>query len=148
MASLVATLLSFPPDHYTVAPPTTAIYERDIREYVKQLDKVSASSFVRTVDGQELTDLLDPTRNSIAYLYTIISQLQSVASSKSKPLSDELWTGLSIFCTSFDPIQIRYVGNEFRRLLEHLERLARAYNTVSSRDADVFSNNNPNGFVK
>ncbi|KAF2233035.1 hypothetical protein EV356DRAFT_577917 [Viridothelium virens] len=129
MANLVATLLSFPPDHYTVAPPSKVIYDRDVREYVKQLDKISASSFVKAVDGQELIDLLDPIRNSIAYLYTIVSELQSIASSKPKPLPDDLWTRLSIFCTSFDPIQIRYVGNEFRRLLEHLERLARVYNS-------------------
>ena len=60
----------------------------------------------------------------------LLAELHAVLSAKSKAIPDEVWTRLSVFCTSFDPVQIRYVGREFCRFLETLELLARNYNAV------------------
>ncbi|KAI9686353.1 MAG: hypothetical protein M1822_003698 [Bathelium mastoideum] len=125
----VEVLLSFPPDHFPTQPPSNAAYDREIREYVKKIDRVSASALIKALDEQKLAEHLDPLKHSIAYLYTILAQLQAISPAKSKTFPDELWSKLSIFCTSFDPVQIRYVGTEFCRLLEFLNTIARTYNS-------------------
>ena len=57
MANPVALLLSFPPDSYDVHPPTNGTYDREVREYVKQLGRIPGTTLTKTIDGQDTVDV-------------------------------------------------------------------------------------------
>ena len=72
-----------------------------------------------------LFQVLDPAVNTLPYLHSLLAHIASSsgkqsASSISKRFSPQspLWQKMAIFMEKFDPIQVRYAGVEFRRLLE------------------------------
>lgn len=79
--------------------------------------------------------MLDPSVNSIAYA-TILRIRIAAAVDKKTTVPDvvkpggSLWNKLVLFLESFDPIQMRYAGAEWRKLLEYVEQIARAMQTV------------------
>ncbi|KAI9696135.1 MAG: hypothetical protein M1820_008276 [Bogoriella megaspora] len=128
MASLAPVLLSFPPDSYASKPPSSAQYDYDIRHHIKQLDSITASTFQKNVDTIEL---LNPAVNSAAYLYFLRALLpRAFTTSKTKQLPDDLWNKVVSFCSAFDPVQIRYLGHDWRKLIEELEQVARYASTT------------------
>ena len=63
--------------------------------------------------------MFDPSINSIPYLYTLLAYVQ--APNELMPGS-RIWENASKFLHSFDPIQIRYAGHEWRRLMDDFAR--------------------------
>lgn len=41
-----------------------------------------------------------------------------------------LWNSLVLFLETADPVQLRYVGNEWRALVEYTEQIASAFGSV------------------
>jgi COP9 signalosome complex subunit 3 len=69
--------------------------------------------------------MLDPSINTIPYLFTLLANIAanaSVISHSSFSVSKVLWTKMLDFMDKFDPVQIRYVGHDFVRLIEWVER--------------------------
>ena len=86
--------------------------------------------------------VLDPSINTLPYLYAILAQVNSSskgkqaahsASSKFQP-GTRLWKCLLRFLHHYDPVQIRYVGNEIRSLLDHAEIATVKVSQVQLRD--------------
>lgn len=56
-----------------------------------------------------------------------------------------LWNKLVLFLETFDPVQMRYAGHEYKKLVDYVEPLARDAGSVcvhatvlSERSTDVF----------
>ena len=47
-----------------------------------------------------------------------------------------LWNKLVLFLESFDPVQMRYAGHEWRKLIDYVEQIARATGTVCIHHED------------
>lgn len=69
--------------------------------------------------------IIDPSKNTLPYLYTLLAHIcVSTGKQKSSTISDAfspgstLWQKMLDFMESFDGRQIRYAGNELRRLIE------------------------------
>lgn len=126
MADALSVMLSFPPDTSKSLSP--ADYDKQMSAYTKSLEKIPSPSWTKSVDKKSLLELLDPSVNSVPYLKCLLDNIQAVGS-KDKKRMELLLDQASVFLASFDPIQVRYVGEMWRHLWEwalpcaqHLER--------------------------
>ena len=75
---------------------------------------------------------LDPSINTIPYLKILISLIRAYAdkakSVKSIPETFQpgktLWNKIVFFLERFDPVQVRYVGQEWRGVVEFIDSIA------------------------
>lgn len=73
--------------------------------------------------------MLNPAVNSIAYAFALRHRISAVVDKK--PASEAvqpggtLWNKLVLFLETFDAVQMRYAGQEYKKLVEVVERLAR-----------------------
>ena len=161
MDSLLPQLLSFPPHPPPIMPLPDAEADRGFRRIVKLLNEVPAKKLTSGLSGGGGGDLLDvcepissrdnhgfslftliltspsqildPSINSLPYLYVLMAHINSVSSgklpfgSKSSALlpGGRLWGPMIRFMEHFDPIQVRYGGAEFKRLVLAIETAAR-----------------------
>ncbi|OJD37039.1 cop9 subunit 3 [Diplodia corticola] len=133
-----AIVFSFPPDQSALEQLSPAEYDHSIRHYLTQLARISKAVWqVGQIGDQNLLEILDPAVNSIPYLYVLIHQLHSKIESASSALNvpdecrpgGELWLKLINYLNVFDPIQIRYVGADWRRAVEYVDLIARLMDT-------------------
>ncbi|KAF2835018.1 hypothetical protein M501DRAFT_1020231 [Patellaria atrata CBS 101060] len=134
MADLVPMMLSFPPE--TVVAPSE--YDRQIRALISNLSNIPGSTFAKGAGAErDLLDVLNPAVNSIPYLYVLLAQIHSHGDRPKhlKHVADAvkpdslLWARIAHFLEVFDPIQIRYVGQEYRRLLDFVALVASLCNS-------------------
>ncbi|KAL8867735.1 MAG: hypothetical protein Q9174_005469 [Haloplaca sp. 1 TL-2023] len=130
MSALLPQLLSFPPQPSPVLPIPDGTYDLELKRLVKLLDNVPASTFTGGVpNGGDLLDILNPAINTLPYLFALLAHIESPkGKSPHITIGHPLWTKALGFMDSFDPIQIRYVGFEFRRLLALIQDIALASN--------------------
>lgn len=84
--------------------------------------------------------ILDPSINTLPYLYTLLAHIEHgqtanqtpAATLKAFPPMGHLWGKMLDFMEHFDPVQVRYVGYEWRRLIDAVSRVADASSDVSS----------------
>lgn len=71
--------------------------------------------------------MLDPTTNSIAYAFTLRHRIEATNKKGADPFRPgvPLWNKLVLFLESFDPVQMRYAGEQWRKLVEYAELTAR-----------------------
>jgi len=80
--------------------------------------------------------VLDPARHSLAYLFVILAHYQALQTKGNKQFPDsfqpggELWSKSVIFLKVFDPIQVRYAGHEWRKVIELVARAAEMVSRV------------------
>ncbi|KAL8795031.1 MAG: hypothetical protein Q9195_002479 [Heterodermia aff. obscurata] len=143
MDSLLPQLLSFPPHPSPIIPLPDAEVDRGLRRIVKLLNEVPAKKLTAGLsggDGGDLLDILDPSINSLPYLYVLVAHINSVSSGKQPSGSKNtallpggrLWDPMLRFMEHFEPIQIRYGGAEFKRLVVAIEVAARKAAMVSN----------------
>ncbi|CAI6334652.1 unnamed protein product [Periconia digitata] len=130
-AELLNSLLAFQPDAPEVKDRRE--YDRHAREFIDTLHKCSQSLFLKGADTpQDVLNVLDPAVNSIAYAFTLRNRIQHAIDKNNtqtlKP-GNALWNKLVQFLESFDPIQMRYAGVEYKKLVEYVELIARGVNT-------------------
>ncbi|TKA30477.1 hypothetical protein B0A50_02705 [Salinomyces thailandicus] len=113
MADVVATLLSFPPENASTLSPKE--YDKVIDGYLKKLVKLPSSVWTKPVGKQNVLDLLNPAVNSIPYLAALTEQTRAVGRDTKK--RQELLERAVIFCTSFDPVQVRYDGEQWTEVM-------------------------------
>lgn len=85
--------------------------------------------------------ILNPAVNSIPYLYVLTHQLSTKVDAANIALqvpddcrpSGELWLKLIDFLNVFDPIQMRYVGGDWRMAVEYVDKIVRLMDTVRRR---------------
>ncbi|GAB7360950.1 hypothetical protein MBLNU230_g0933t1 [Neophaeotheca triangularis] len=112
MASHLPKMLAFPPDEQ-LSPDE---YDVRIREYYKELKDMPASAWTGTFEKKRVLDLLNPTVNSLAYLFALLANRD--ANKSNKTFQIDLLERAVIFSTSFDQKQIRYAGMYWRHLFE------------------------------
>jgi COP9 signalosome complex subunit 3 len=134
-------------------------YDRQMRDHVaycrnllstKALSSVSRDGSVLDVSSflldhghgcrLELTVIsaqnLDPGRDSIAYLFLLRLQIQTLQETSRGTLPQDLlppgrlWSRAVRYLEIFDPVQIRYVGQEFRQLIEFIGQASEAASKV------------------
>lgn len=113
MAEPLQTILAFPPDDKKL---TAKQYDTQANGYLKDLSKLSNAAWTKKVDKKDLLEMLDPAVNSIAYLVTLNKHIE--AAGKDSKRLEQLLELAQIFLTTCDPIQIRYVGEEWRNLFD------------------------------
>ncbi|KAF2195486.1 hypothetical protein K469DRAFT_616181 [Zopfia rhizophila CBS 207.26] len=137
MASdLLNLLFSFQPDLPELQEKLE--YDRQARSFVSQLANVSGQHFLKGADtSQDIFEVLNPTVNSIAYTYALQARIVAAGENPKlqKNIPDQLrpggsvWNKLALFMETFDPVQMRYVGPEWKRLVDYIERVARVMGT-------------------
>lgn len=84
--------------------------------------------------------------NSLSYLFLLLSKIESACgksfkSAKSIPESVKSGSALSaqidLFLRNFDPVQVRYSGAEWRRLIEHVAQVASATEQVDNSEGEL-----------
>ncbi|OJD21574.1 hypothetical protein ACJ73_07085 [Blastomyces percursus] len=126
MAEILSRLLSFPP----MSPPTLSKisdveYDEEIRTLYSDLKRMPAHKLVADIPGRgSLLELLDPGRQTLAYLFVLLSyyQVSHENTKESFPATwlpgGEIWLKSVALLKVFDPIQVRYAGQEWRRLVD------------------------------
>lgn len=78
--------------------------------------------------------ILNPAVNSIAYAFALRHRIATIVEKRNVPDTlkpgGSLWNKLVLFLETFDPVQLRYVGQEWRKLVEYTEQIARAAGSV------------------
>jgi COP9 signalosome complex subunit 3 len=70
--------------------------------------------------------VINPALNSVPYVYALLANINAFQNQSSNALDGAiLWDKIAVFLENFDPIQIRYVGLEFREVVTHAANLAR-----------------------
>ncbi|KZF20120.1 hypothetical protein L228DRAFT_263417 [Xylona heveae TC161] len=128
MEALLSQLLAFPPHPPPTQPLPDAEYEKQIKTILQILNQTPANLLLGGVaGGGDLLNVFVPSRHTIPYLYTLLAHIHAVALSpedSARPgvslvLPDwKLWPKIVEFLEQFDPIQVRYAGLEWRRVLE------------------------------
>jgi COP9 signalosome complex subunit 3 len=123
---LPALLLQFQPESEDLK--SRQKYDQAAKAFVKQLDNVSASHWSKGADTpQDVLEILNPTVNSIAYAFALRHRISAAVDKKSTDAvpGGALWNKLVLFLETFDSVQIRYAGQEYRKLVDYAESLAR-----------------------
>ncbi|MCJ1389811.1 hypothetical protein MMC18_002668 [Xylographa bjoerkii] len=149
MDDLLPQLLSFPPHPPPLQKLSDYEYHRQIKALAHLLHDTSASKLVKGVaGGGDLLDvrasifismqslliraqILDPAINTLPYLYTLLAHIGGTQEEKQSGNSllkvfspgGQLWQKMLDFVQRFDPVQVRYAGHEWRRLLEKVARV-------------------------
>ncbi|KAF2027902.1 hypothetical protein EK21DRAFT_114390 [Setomelanomma holmii] len=128
-ADLVTVLLQFQPESPELKQRRD--YDQAARSFVSQLSNISASHWSKGADTpQDVLAVLNPSVNSIAYAFALRHRITALADKRSIP--DTLkpggatWNKLVLFLETFDPVQMRYAGQEWRKLVDYVEQIARA----------------------
>lgn len=156
MDNILPQLLSFPPHPPPITPLSDAEYDKQIRGVIQLLNETPAKKLTTGVSGggdlldvshydKKLTSwlcvvkllipiqILNPSVNTLPYLYVLLAHVHGSSSGKvalgsaNKALlpGGRLWEPILTFLDNFDPIQIRYCGQELRNLLGAIEKAAR-----------------------
>lgn len=154
-----AQIFNFPPDQAAVEHLSPIEYDQSIRQYIAQLSRISKAVWaVGQLGDQNLLEvraciiscntggrllilaiqILDPAVNTIPYLFVLVHQFQTKVESANTAANvpeecrpgGELWLKLINFLSVFDPVQIRYVGIEWRKAVEYVDRVVRLMDTV------------------
>ncbi|KAF1834309.1 hypothetical protein BDW02DRAFT_342711 [Decorospora gaudefroyi] len=133
-ADLTGILLSFQPDSPDVEKRRD--YDVKARNFASQLSNISASHWSKGIDTeQDVLTILNPAVNSIAYAFALRHRLAAVVEKRNVPdilqPGGALWNQLVLFLETADPVQLRYVGKEWRSLVEWTESIARACGSPS-----------------
>ncbi|KAE8379546.1 hypothetical protein BDV26DRAFT_259337 [Aspergillus bertholletiae] len=106
-------------------------HDKRIRDLISYLQQPSRASELLAASGY-LLDNLDPYLHTLSYLSVLILKIRSLQGGNKNRLPEqihpggELWRRAVRFLRSFDPFQIRYAGQEWRRLVQLVVRAAQA----------------------
>ncbi|CAA9957178.1 hypothetical protein CFE70_000753 [Pyrenophora teres f. teres 0-1] len=129
-AGLVSQLLGFPLQSSTPEAETRREYDANARTFAAQLANVPAAQWLKGADtDQDVLVLVNPTVNSIGYAYALRHRIAALFDKRNVPEALQpggtLWNQLVLFLETADAVQLRYVGKEWRALVEYTEQIAR-----------------------
>ncbi|KAJ5258094.1 COP9 signalosome complex subunit [Penicillium chrysogenum] len=113
-------------------------YDRRIRELVEYFRRLQTTKALESFANDEsFLDRFDPAIDSIPFLFVLRVQIQKVQEQNAdlfpadiRP-SGKLWTRAAHFLASFDGVQVRYAGREWRLLVELVGQASQAASTAS-----------------
>ena len=105
-------LLAFPPEKQV----SNKEYDKQATEFVKGLTKIPETTWTKGIQKQNVLDLLNPAVNTLPYIFALNAQWH--AAGKDRARNEDALNRSVIFFSSFDPIQVRYVGEHYRHLME------------------------------
>lgn len=105
-------MLAFPPTEHLGLDE----YDKRIKEHHKELKDIPPSAWTATVDKKRVLDVLNPSVNSLAYLFALLNNRDGNKSNK--VFQEQLLERAVVFTTVFDQKQIRYAGMQWRHLIE------------------------------
>ncbi|KAF2106306.1 hypothetical protein BDV96DRAFT_336645 [Lophiotrema nucula] len=128
---VLAHLLEFQPSAPEVQQKRE--YDAAARQFVAKVSNISHPHFLKGAETSgDVLEILHPESNSIAYIFALHARISALSDAKfQKGIPDQLrpggyiWNKVENFMQNFDPVQVRYVGQEWRRLMDYLERVAR-----------------------
>ncbi|KAI9707352.1 MAG: hypothetical protein M1836_000312 [Candelina mexicana] len=136
MDELLPQLLSFPPHPPPAQPLPDEQYDRQIKHLAQILNQTPANKLVGSVaGGGDLLDILDPSINTLPYLYVLLARNNAAQGSgkqsnnalpRTSVPGGTLWKKMVDFLARFDGRQVRYAGDEWRRLVEFVAKAARS----------------------
>ncbi|PGH04752.1 hypothetical protein AJ79_06973 [Helicocarpus griseus UAMH5409] len=129
MADILPRLLSFPPkDSEQISDEE---YDKAICAILHELKRIPAHKLVADVPGKgNLLELLDPGCQTLAYLFVLLSHYQISQDTTKEPFptawlpGGDIWSKSVALLKVFDPIQVRYAGQEWRSLVEMVAKSA------------------------
>ncbi|KAL4781908.1 hypothetical protein BJX76DRAFT_333906 [Aspergillus varians] len=130
MSDFLGHLSAAPSRRHGSASTTDEGYDRQLRDlvdYLKQPGLVPSSA-----DLNEYLEAVSPAIHSLSFLYLLRFQIQHARNRTKRDIPDDLlpggilWKQTIRFLRSFDPIQIRYAGYEWRQLVELVAGAAQA----------------------
>lgn len=125
-ADLVNVLLQFQPDDPEFKK--NLHYDQAARNFISQLQNVSASHWNKGADTpQDVLTILDPGVNTIGYAFTLVHRFTPIIQRGAWDVvapGGPLWTRLTQFLETADSVQLRYVGVQWRKLVEFTEAIA------------------------
>ena len=82
--------------------------------------------------------LLNPSVNTIAYIFTLQARIALAGDNPQTPRhipephkpGGAIWNKITLLLETADPVQLRYVGTEWRRLVGYIETVARVIGSV------------------
>lgn len=113
-AALLPNLLTFPPEKAVSAKE----YDKQAIEFVKNLAKLPDATWTKGVSKQNVLDLLNPAVNSLPYLFALNAQWHIAGNERAR--NEDALNRSVIFFSSFHPIQMRYAGEQWLKLLEYV----------------------------
>ncbi|EDN11007.1 predicted protein [Histoplasma mississippiense (nom. inval.)] len=131
MTEILSRLLSFPPATPTLSKTSDVEYDKQICVLYSDLKRIPALKLVADIPGRgSLLELLDPSTQTLAYLFVLLSHYQ-VSQEKTKESlpakwlpGGEIWRKSVALLEVFDPIQVRYAGQEWRSLVDMVAKSA------------------------
>ncbi|KAH8724492.1 hypothetical protein GQ44DRAFT_708766 [Phaeosphaeriaceae sp. PMI808] len=141
-ADLVSILLQFQPEAAELKQKRE--YDQAARSFVLQLSNISSSHWLKGAENsQDVLALLDPTFNSIAYAFALRHRIAALVEKRTVPDTlkpgGTVWSQLVKWLDTFDPVQMRYAGQEWRRLVDYVEQIARAIDSPGIAIAPIRS---------
>ncbi|KAL2824694.1 signalosome subunit 3 [Aspergillus cavernicola] len=105
-------------------------YDRQLRDLISYLKQPGVAS--STSDYSDFFEIVSPSVHSLSFLFLLRFQIQLVQKRTKRDIPQnlhpggDLWKQVVRFLRSFDPIQIRYAGYEWRQLVEVVASAAQA----------------------
>ncbi|KAG0636556.1 hypothetical protein HOY80DRAFT_1054128 [Tuber brumale] len=111
MDKLIDSFLSFP------SSPNISESElhKQIQNHLSLLNRAPAATLAYQHAGTDVLALLDPSVNSLAYLYILVARIDL----GQKDAMEVVWRQVVIFLETFNPKQVRCAQDIFRRLVEY-----------------------------
>lgn len=105
---------------------TEKTWDEQAKEFIRSLNTLPSTTWTKPVDKQSLLDALNPQTNTIPYIYALTQQLRQLGKDKSK--AEEWLSYATVFLATFDPVQVRYVDEHWKLLIEQCFHLLSALN--------------------
>jgi COP9 signalosome complex subunit 3 len=133
MAAIATHLLDFPPEGQISLDQ----YHSRIRSFVDSLNKTDGAKILKADEQQDFLQVLNPSVNSISYLYILLLRYKVFFRSKSPTPTEArtlLFQALN-FLQQLDSIQIRYAGDWLTDIIDQALNIATHINAVSHLSA-------------
>ncbi|KAF8477350.1 hypothetical protein BDZ91DRAFT_774020 [Kalaharituber pfeilii] len=92
-------------------------YDRQMSSLVQALNKIGAANMITTPGGPSLLEVLDPTEQSVGYLYILVANIRLIGIDHG-----DIWKRTVLFLESYDSRQISYALDQFKALVGEIVR--------------------------
>lgn len=91
-------------------------WDEQAKDFTRTLNTLSDATWTKPINKRNILDVLNPTTNTLPYLYALNAQAAHIGKDKSK--AEEWLDYATVFLASFDPVQIRYADEQWRLLID------------------------------
>ncbi|KAI1003777.1 hypothetical protein K3495_g4428 [Podosphaera aphanis] len=139
MDGVLNKLLSFPPHPPPPSSLTDQNYDEGIKEQINAVQKIPNLVLLQEkFGGEHALDVINPGVNTVPYTYILLANLTAVSNRTKGADINKILEKMTNYLQHFDPRQIRYLGNEFRSIVESYLNYAASFN-YSAMAVDIVS---------